>query len=87
MTPAERVAPPKGPSADGLKLWHAGVVSVYDQLRALVNPATSDGFPPGISPLSLVALGESLGILSRARAMLGRDIDDLTKLDGEKKVG
>ncbi len=69
--------------SEELKRWHAVLHAAYGQVKGLVHAGTATSFPPGISNMSLVALGEAMGVLSRARAMLGRDIDDLANKSQE----
>ncbi len=76
--------------SDELKRWHAVLHAAYGQVRGLTARNADDlrdgmreGWPPGISSASLVALGEAMGVLSKARAMLARDIDAMVKPDKE----
>lgn len=59
--------------ATGLKRWHATVNEVYERLCAL--PLDPDR-PEGLSIDTMFALGLATGHISKAKALLGRDIDD-----------
>lgn len=63
------VAP--NPHEDGLKAVH-GILSEAYKLTASLYPVKHP-----ISGDTAFAIGEATGILSRAKALVGRDIDDL----------
>lgn len=52
-----------------LKALHGKLQSIFDELYALKDNL------PEIGTDTAVALGESMGVLSRTKALLGRDID------------
>lgn len=50
-----------------LLIAHNAIASLYGRL------------PPDCSLMSAYAIGEARGVLSKAKAMIGRDIDDVAK--------
>ena len=61
-----------------LKDWHARLAAARDDLIGLVN----EGFPEGLSTATVFALGEATGTLAKAKALIGRDIDDAEREPG-----
>jgi|HubBroStandDraft_2_1064218.scaffolds.fasta_scaffold266708_2 hypothetical protein len=61
------------PDIGELKRWHAVLHAQYEEMCALVF----HGCPEGLSTDTAAALGFAVGSLSKAKALLGRDIDDL----------
>lgn len=60
------------PDVEGMKLLHQTLRGVYDTLLAI----RSAGLPDGVGSDTAFAIGETTGILSKAKGLLGRDIDD-----------
>lgn len=50
---------------------HARLQRAFNSLAEVHN-----NFPPSISDDTCFALGEALGVISKAKAFVGRDIDD-----------
>jgi hypothetical protein len=50
---------------------HAVLQQAFHDVRALHGELGSD-----VSPDTAFAIGEALGVISRAKALVGRDIDD-----------
>lgn len=55
-----------------LKRWHAELNTIFDRLVALPMA----GFPDGASSDTIHAVGFAAGVVAKAKALLGRDIDD-----------
>jgi hypothetical protein len=55
-----------------LKDWHARLADLRNTLMELY----ADGAPAGLGMDTALAIGEAAGIISKAKAMIGRDIDD-----------
>lgn len=51
---------------------HAILTTAYGAVAALYGH-----LPPEISVSSAFAIGEACGVLSKAKAMIGRDVDDI----------
>jgi hypothetical protein len=59
-----------------LKRWHTELVGAYEALMKLSNEGLGGAWPAGISNDSVMAIGQAAGIVSKAKALIGRDIDD-----------
>lgn len=57
--------------ATGMKQLHEKLTQVFDTLVTLPE----GGWPEGISSDAVFALGQASGIVSKAKALVGRDID------------
>lgn len=59
-----------------LKRWHARLTEAREILINLAGEGMGGAWPPGISSDTVHAIGLAEGILSKATALIGRDIDD-----------
>ena len=60
-------------SRAALTMLHAQIVGAWQIMMTI----RQQGLPDGVGNDSAMAIGEAAGILSRARALIGRDIDGL----------
>lgn len=58
-----------------LERWHGVIVEAYDRLVKLAEEGYAGGWPESISYDTVMSIGQATGGLSKARALLRRDID------------
>jgi hypothetical protein len=63
------------PDVEGLRALHAVLQECWTSLMAV----RSAGMPDGSSTDTSFAVGEAAGVIAKAKALVGRDIDDAWK--------
>jgi hypothetical protein len=60
------------PDLEAMRIWHERLAI----MRTGLISAANDRFPKGVSSDTIFAIGQLIGQIDKAKALMGRDIDE-----------